>query len=64
MQNNIIENIAKRKVKEYFEINKVLTHENFNKFIEFIGLRDIWSSEDDQKFLWESIILNATDKKI
>ena len=63
MQNNAIENIAKKKVKEYFEINKVLTHENFSKFIEFIGLRGIWSSENDQNFLWESIILNSTDKK-
>ena len=61
MQNNLIESSAKIKIKEYFENNKVLTHENFNKFIEFIGLRDIWSSED-QKFLWETITLNATDK--
>ena len=61
MQNNVIENIAKRKIKEYFKNNKVLTHEKFNKFIEFIGLRDIWSS-DELKFLWESIILNSTDK--
>ena len=63
MQNNIIENIAKRKVKEYFEVNKLLTQENFSKFIEFIGLKGIWSSEDDQKFLWDSIILKASDKK-
>ena len=39
-----------------------MTHENFNKFIEFIGLRDIWSSENEQKFLWETIISNSTDK--
>ena len=59
IQNNF-ENIVKGKIKEYFENNKVLTHENFNAFIEFIGLRDIWGS--DEQFLWESIILNSTDK--
>ena len=43
--------------------NKYLIHENFNLFIEFIGLKEIWSTEKEQDFLWESIKESATDKQ-
>ena len=57
------ENNVKLKLKEYFMNNKYLRHENFNQFIGFIGLKDIWSTEKEQNFLWESIKENATDKQ-
>ena len=73
MESNIIENnlgkinskesIAKRKIKEYFENNKVLTHEKFNEFLEFIGIKEIWSTEKEQNLLWDSIAEKSTDKK-
>ena len=48
-------NKVKIKIKEYFEKNKQLCKKDFNSFIIFIGLNDIWSSEE-QMFLWETII--------
>ena len=51
-------NKVKAKIKEYFEKNKQLNKKDFNSFISFIGLSDIWSSEE-QMFLWESIITKA-----
>ena len=51
-------NRVKAKIKEYFEKNKQLNKKDFNSFISFIGLSDIWSSEE-QMFLWESIITKA-----
>ena len=60
---NSKESIAKLKIKEYFSINEVLTHEKFNNFLEFIGLKEIWSTETEQNLLWESLIANSKDKK-
>ena len=60
--NNSKENNVKLKLKEYFMNNKILTYENFNQFLEYIGLRDIWSTEKEQNFLWESITEKAIDK--
>ena len=59
---NSKESKVKLKLKEYFSINKVLIHENFNKFLEFIGLKEIWSTENEQKILWESISTKSRDK--
>ena len=59
---NSKENKVKLKLKEYFSNNKSLIHENFNDFLEFIGLREIWSTEDEQKILWNAIISNSKDK--
>ena len=61
-QNNSKESIAKRKIKEYFDNNKVLTHEKFNDFLEFIGIKEIWSKEKEQNLLWDSITEKSTDK--
>ena len=47
-------NKVKIKIKEYFEKNKQLCKKDFNSFISFIGLSDIWSNEE-QMFLWETI---------
>ena len=60
---NSKENKVKLKLKEYFTINEKLFHENFNSFLEFIGLSDIWSTEKEQNILWESIMAKATDKE-
>ena len=49
---------VKTKIKEYFEINKQLNKKDFNSFIKYIGLNDIWSSEE-QTFLWDTIITKA-----
>ena len=60
---NSKESIAKLKIKEYFSINEVLTHEKFNNFLKFIDLKEIWSTETEQNLLWESLIANSKDKK-
>lgn len=60
---NSKENKVKLKLKEYFTKNEKLFHENFNTFLEFIGLSDIWSTEKEQNILWESIKAKATDKE-
>lgn len=61
--NNSKENKVKIKLKEYFTKNKVLIHKNFNQFLEFIGLKEIWSTKKEQNFLWETITAYAKDKK-
>ena len=60
---NSKENKVKLKLKEYFTINEKLFHQNFNSFLEFIGLSDIWSTEKEQNILWDSIMAKATDKE-
>nr|MCR5262962.1 hypothetical protein [Clostridiales bacterium] len=57
------ESKIKLKLKEYFTINEKLFHENFNSFLEFIGLSEIWSTKKEQNLLWESIMAKATDKE-
>ena len=53
---------VKLKIKEYFEKKNQLIKEDFDSFLDFIGLKDIWSKEEEQKVLWESIINKAKDK--
>ena len=62
-KNNSKESIAKLKIKEYFSINDTLTHDKFNSFLEFIGIKEIWSTEKEQNLLWGSLIANSKDKK-
>ena len=50
------------KIKEYFKKKNQLLKEDFDSFLDFIGLKDIWSNEEEQKVLWESIINKAKDK--
>ena len=57
------ENITKLKIQEYFSKNKFLTKNNFQSFIEFIGLGEIWSTEADQNILWDTIISYSNDKE-
>jgi len=54
---------AKSLIKEYFEKNIYLTQDNFDSFLSFIGLKDIWNSKEDQKYLWDSIKNKAKDKE-
>ena len=54
-------NKVKIKIKEYFEKNNQLNKKDFNTFISFIGLSDIWSS-DEQMFLWETITSKVKKK--
>ena len=57
------ENEAKIKIKEYFDINKSLTKNNFNDFLNYIGLGQIWSTEDEQTILWNKVAMYSVDKK-
>ena len=61
-EKNSIENNARIKIKEYFSKNKSLEKNNFNKFIEYIGLSEIWSSEEEQSFFWENLVQNTKNK--
>ena len=61
-KNESKQNIVKVKIKEYFSKNKQLNKSDFSKFISFIGLSDIWSSEQEQIILWQSIINKAKNK--
>ena len=54
---------TKSKIKEYFQKKDKLTKEDFDSFLSFIGLKEIWSAEEEQQFLWESIINKAKDKE-
>ena len=49
-------------IKEYFNKNKQLKKEDFDSFLSFIGLREIWSDEEEQNILWESILSKAKNK--
>ena len=53
---------VKSKIREYFEKKNQLIKEDFDSFLSFIGLKDIWSIEEEQKILWESIVSKAKDK--
>ena len=50
-------------IKEYFEKNTYLIKDNFDSFLSYIGLKDIWDSEEDQNFLWDLIKNKAKDKE-
>lgn len=57
------ENETKTKIKEYFDINKSLTKNNFNNFLNYIGLGQIWSTEEEQNILWNKVAMYSVDKK-
>lgn len=56
------ESKTKLNVKEYFNTHASLKKENFDHFLTFIGLKDIWKTKEEQKILWDSIVRNASDK--
>lgn len=56
------ENRTKSKIKEYFNKNVNLIKNNFNNFLKFIGLGQIWSTENEQKLLWDKIVSYTIDK--
>ena len=57
------ENEYRSKIKEYFTLNKALKKDQFSNFLRFINLDEIWSTENDQKILWDKISMYAVDKK-
>ena len=57
------QNETKIKIKEYFDINKSLTKNNFNNFLNYIGLGQIWSTDDEQNILWDKVSMYSVDKK-
>ena len=60
---NSKENQIKENIRKYFNEHQSLTLQNFDNFLEYIGLKEIWSSEDEQAILWDSIKSYAVDKK-
>ena len=54
---------VKSKIKEYFKKENQLHRKDFDSFLSFIGLRDIWSKEEEQEFLWRYIENKAKDKE-
>ena len=62
-ENNSIENKAKLKIKEYFKEFKSLLKKNFTFFIEYIGLSEIWSTEEERNLFWEKLIQNSENKE-
>ena len=54
---------VKAKIKEYFENKNQLIKTEFDSFLTYIGLKDIWSTKEEQKFLWESIENKAKNKE-
>ena len=61
-KNDFLENKAKIKIKDYFKEHKTLTKNNFSKFINYIGLSEIWSTEEEQNIFWEKIVQNSENK--
>jgi len=61
-KNDSLENKAKIKIKDYFKEHKTLTKNNFSKFINYIGLSEIWSTEEEQNIFWEKIVQNSENK--
>ena len=56
------ESKVKKNVYEYFAKNKILKKDDFDSFLSYIGLREIWSTKDEQDILWDAIAANAKDK--
>ena len=62
-KNNIIEKNARIKTKEYFNKYKSLTKNNVGNFLEYIGLSEIWSTEEERNLFWEKLIQNSENKE-
>lgn len=58
------ESHIKAKINEYFAQNKSLTKSQFLTFVKFIGLDEIWSTENGQKILWDKIAMYTINKNI
>ena len=56
------ESKVKKNVYEYFTKNKILNKNDFDSFLSYIGLREIWSKKDEQNILWDTITEKAEDK--
>ena len=61
-KNESKENRTKSKIKEYFKNNNFLIKKNFNNFLIFIGLGQIWSTESEQKLFWDKIVSYTANK--
>ena len=57
-----LENKAKIKIKDYFNEYRSLTKVDFSNFIKYIGLSEIWSTEDEQNLFWEKLVQNSENK--
>ena len=61
-KNESKEKRTKSKIKEYFKNNNFLIKKNFNNFLIFIGLGQIWSTESEQKMFWDKIVSYTANK--
>ena len=57
------ESEIRAKIKEYFSLNNSLIKQEFFNFLKYIGLDEIWTTENEQKILWDKIAMYAVDKK-
>ena len=49
-------------IKDYFKNNRVLTKDKFDEFLQFIDLKTIWKTKQEQNILWNSIISYSKNK--
>ena len=50
-------------IKDYFNKHSLLTKDKFNEFLIFIDLKSIWSTKEEQNFLWNSLLSYSSNKK-
>ena len=44
--------IISEKTKNYFEKEKKITKDNFSQYLEYVGLLDFWSTEEEKNYFW------------
>ena len=52
------------KTNLFFKSFKELTKENLDNYLDFLGLLDIWESEEEKQFLWNTFFKYNIDGKI
>ena len=49
---NDFEKILSEKTKNYFEKENKITKDNLSKYLEYVGLLDFWSTEEEKNYFW------------
>ena len=49
-------------IKDYFNHHSLLTKDRFNEFLIYIDLKSIWTTKEEQNFLWNSLLSYSSDK--
>ena len=53
-----------QKTNLFFKSFKELTQENLENYLDCIGLLDIWNTEDEKQFLWNTFYKNNINGKV